>query len=147
MKVILTADVPKVGNRYDVLELKQGYAQNVLISKGLAVIATPGELSKLADKKSQIERKKTEEMKNFESIIASVNNTRIEIKVKANEKGHLFKSVNANDIAKAIKEVIGVEIDENAIIIIDHIKEIGSHMVEIKKGNKKGKCEIMVIKN
>lgn len=145
MKIILTTDVPKVGNRYELKELKDGYA-SALISKGVALLATPKALSDLEARKAQIEKKKEEEMKVFESIISSIDNKKIEIKVKANEKGHLFKSVNATDVALAIKEVTGVEIDEDAIIM-NHIKEVGSHIVEIKKGGRKGKCEVIVIKN
>jgi len=144
MKIILITDVPKVGIRYEVKDFKDGYA-NILISKGLAILATPTALSGLASKKAQIEKNKEEEMKAFDSIISSINNKKIEISVKANEKGHLFKSVNTHDVAIAIKDVAGVEIDEGSIIM-NHIKEIGSHMIEIKKGNKKGKCEIVVIK-
>ncbi len=144
MKIILTTDVPKLGNRYEVKELKDGFA-NTLIARGVALMATPKALADLALKKSQAEKKKEEEMKIFESMIASIDNKKIEIKVKANEKGHLFKSVNAHDVATAIKEVTNMEIEE-ASIIMDHIKEIGSHTVEIKKGNRKGKCEVVVIK-
>jgi large subunit ribosomal protein L9 len=57
MKVILLADVPKVGNRYDIKDLKEGYAPNVLISKGLACLATKAELAKLDDMKNKMERK------------------------------------------------------------------------------------------
>lgn len=144
MKIILTTDVPKVGNRYDLKDLKDGYA-NVLIAKGVALMATPKAIADLAAKKAQIEKKKEEDMKVFESMIASVDNKKIEIKVKANDKGHLFRSVNASDVASAIKDITGVEIEENTIVM-DHIKEIGSHTVEIRKGNKKGKCEIVVVK-
>ncbi len=144
MKIILTTDVPKLGNRYEVKDLKDGFA-NTLIARGVALMATPKALADLALKKSQAEKKKEEEMKIFESMIASIDNKKIEIKVKANEKGHLFKSVNAHDVATAIKEVTNMEIEE-ASIIMDHIKEIGSHTVEIKKGNRKGKCEVVVIK-
>ncbi len=144
MKIILTTDVPKLGNRYEVKELKDGFA-NTLIARGVALMATPKALADLALKKSQAEKKKEEEMKIFESMIASIDNKKIEIKVKANEKGHLFKSVNAHDVATAIKEVTNMEIEE-ASIIMDHIKEIGSHTVEIKKGNRKGKCEVVVTK-
>jgi large subunit ribosomal protein L9 len=145
MKIILTTDVPKVGNKYDLKEFKDGYA-NVLITKGLALLATPKAIADLNNKKAGIEKKKEEEIKLFDSIIATVDNKKIEIKAKANEKGHLFKSVNASDVATAIKDITGVEIDEGSIIM-EHIKELGNHVIEIKKGNKKGKCEIVVIKN
>lgn len=144
MKVILTTDVPKLGNRYDLKDLKDGYA-NILISKGVALLATPQVISNLAAKKAQIEKQKEEDMKIFDSLISSIDNKKVEIKAKANEKGHLFKSVSARDIASAIKDISGVEVDESAIIM-NQIKEVGSHTVEIKKGNKKGKCEVVVIK-
>ena len=143
MKIILTADVPKVGNRYELKEFKDGYA-NILIARGVATLATPQALASLEAKKAQNEKKKEEEMKAFDSLISSINNTKIEIKVKANEKGHLFKSVSAKDVALAIKEITGIEIEEDAIFM-NHIKELGSHVVEIKKGNRKGKCEVVVI--
>jgi large subunit ribosomal protein L9 len=144
MKVILLTDIPKVGNRYDVKELKDGYAINVLISKGLAEMATPHALGKLASKKAEMENKRKEEEKAFESLIASIDNTTVTILAKANDKGHLFKSISASDVAKAIKESSGVEVDEHSIIITGHIKEVGSHKVKIKKGNREGKCEIIV---
>ena len=144
MKIILTTDVPKVGNRYDLKEFKDGYA-NVLIAKGLALLATPKAIADLENKKASMSRKKEEEMKVFESIIASIDNKKIEIKVKANDKGHLFKAVNAVDVAKAIMDITGVQLDVDSIIM-EYIKEVGSHTVEIKKGNKKGKCEVLIIK-
>ena len=143
MKIILTTDVPKVGNRYEVKDLKNGYA-NLLISRGLAILATPVALSNLANKKVEGEKKKVEEMQNFDSLIASINNTKIEIKVKANEKGHLFKSVGPHDVVVAIKNITGVDVDEDTIVM-KPIKELGIHSIEIKKGSKKGKCEVVVI--
>jgi large subunit ribosomal protein L9 len=142
MKIILTTDVPKVGNRYDLKEFKDGYA-NVLIAKGVALLATSKAIADLENKKASMNKKKEEELKVFESIISSVENKKIEIKVKANEKGHLFKSVNVHDVSKAIMDLTGVQLDTNNIFM-DHIKEIGSHTIEIKKGNKKGKCEVLV---
>lgn len=146
IKVILLTDIPKVGNKYDVKEFKEGYAQNVLLSKGLAILATKSELAKLEDRKIHAKKKKDEEMKIFDSIISTIDNKKIEIKAKANDKGHLFKSVSPTDITQAIKEISGVEIDKDSIVM-NHIKEIGSHFIEIKKGDRKGKCEVLVIKS
>lgn len=145
MKIILTTDVPKVGNRYDLKEFKDGYA-NLLINRGLALLATPKAISELNTKKVGIEKKREDEMIAFDSLVASINNTKIEIKAKANEKGHLFKSVNAHDVAKAIMDITGIEVDATSIVM-EHIKEVGTHTVEIKKGDKKGKCEVVVIQN
>ncbi len=143
MKVILLTDIPKIGNRYEVKEFKDGYAINVLISKGLAEMATPQALGKLANKKAEMDKKRQEEEKAFESLIATIDNTTVKILAKANEKGHLFKSVSTHDIAKAIKDYSGVIVDESSIVA-GHIKEVGTHRVTIKKGSREGKCQIIV---
>lgn len=143
MKVILLKDIPKVGNKYDVKDFSEGYAQNVLLSKGLACLATKSELQKLEDRKKQMLKKKDDEMQEFMNLISVVNNKKITIKEKANEKGHLFKAVSPHDVLLKIKEMTGVNIDEDAIVM-DHIKTLGTHKVQIKKGDKKGECEIIV---
>lgn len=146
MKIILLADIPKIGNKYDVKDFKEGYAQNVFLSKGLACLATPAELAKLEDRKKQMQKKKEEEMKSFTNLISSVGNKIITIKAKANEKGHLFKSVGPHDVISAIKETTGIELDEKSLIM-EHIKNLGLHTVSIKRGEKCGECQIQVINN
>ncbi|MFA5773321.1 MAG: 50S ribosomal protein L9 [Candidatus Paceibacterota bacterium] len=143
MKIILLTDIPKIGNKYDVKDFKEGYAQNVFLSKGLACLATKAELAKLEDRKRQTEKKKEEEMKSFFDLIASVGGKTITIKAKANEKGHLFKAVGPKDVVLAIKEISGVNIDESSLIM-DHIKNLGPYTVSIKKGDKRGECEIII---
>lgn len=143
MKVILLTDVPKVGNKYDIKDLKQGYAQNVLISKGLATLATPTELAKVEAKKRQIEKKKNDEMKSFLELIDSVNNKTITIKAKANEKGNLFKSIGPHDVSVTIKNITNIELDES-LIEMNHLKSVGTHTISIKKGDKRGECKIVI---
>jgi len=144
MKIILLTDIPKIGNKYDVKDFKEGYAQNVFLSKGLACLATPAELAKLEERRKQLERKKEEEIKLFSNLVSSVGDKIITIKAKANEKGHLFKAVGPHDVVLAIKEMTGVEIDEKSLTM-EHIKDVGSHKVFIKKGEKRGECQISVI--
>jgi large subunit ribosomal protein L9 len=143
MKVILLTDVPKVGNKYDVKDFKEGYAQNVLISKGLACLATKSELAKLEDRKNKIEKKIKEDDELFMSLISSINSKIITIKTKTNEKGHLFKSVSPHDVTTAIKEITNIDIDEKSLKM-DHIKSVGLYTIDIKKGDKKGECKIKV---
>ena len=144
MKVILLTDIPKVGNKYDVKDFKEGYAQNVLLAKGLAVMATKAELAKLEDRKKVMVKKKEEEHKLFSELISTVNGKVITVKAKANDKGHLFKAVGPRDVAQAIKDISGIDVEESSLTM-DHIKTIGSHKVYIKRGDKKGECHIEVI--
>lgn len=143
MKVILLTDVPKVGNKYDIKDLKEGYAQNVLIAKGLAVLATPTELAKINERKKQIEKKKNDEVKSFMDLIDSVNNKTITIKAKANDKGNLFKAIGPHDVKTAIKNIVDIDLEEN-LIIMDHLKSVGSYTISIKKGDKRGECKIVI---
>lgn len=146
MKVILLTDIPKVGNRWDVKDFKEGYAQNVLLAKGLACLATKAELTKLEDRKRLALKKKDDEIKLFTDLISSVGNTIITIKAKANDKGHLFSAVKPIDVVNAIKEITGILIEEKSLKL-DHIKNIGEYKIQIKKGDMKGECNIIVIKN
>ncbi len=143
MKVILLTDIPRVGNRYDVKDFKEGYAQNVLISRGLAILATPTELAKLAEKKSKLEKIKNEEEETFALLISGISGASIKIFAKANEKGHLFKAISPADVREALRDGLKIEIDEGSIIV-PHIKELGTHKVTIKKGSQMGECQIVV---
>ncbi|MEI6660141.1 MAG: 50S ribosomal protein L9 [bacterium] len=143
MKVILLQDVQKVGKRYDVKDLSEGYAQNVLISRGLAVLATPAELAKLKDKLAGMNKKREEEAKIFDNLISEVNDKVVTIEARENGKGHLFKQVSAADIKDAILKVSGVQINIDDIVP-GHIKEVGTYKVKIKRGDKEGSCSIIV---
>ncbi len=144
MKVILLKDVPKVGQRYDVKDFADGYAQNVLINKGLAMRATPAELAKLAERKANQEKKRKEEDDRFKEALVILNDQIVTIQAKANDKGHLFKSVSANDVLKAISGISAIHIDESEIHIEKPIKEIGMHKVEIKNSERSGSINIKV---
>ena len=146
MKVILLADVPKVGNKYDVKDFAQGYAQNVLISRGLAILATPHELGKLEAKKASMQKKRDEEAKAFSELISTLSGKVITLKAKANEKGHLFSAVAKKEVASAIQSSSGVFIEEDHIVFPKPIKEIGSHKVHIKRGDREGECTVVVEK-
>jgi large subunit ribosomal protein L9 len=143
MKVILTQDVPKIGNKDDVKDFPDGFAQNVLLSKGKAVLATPRALSERETRISNRKRKKEEEMKIFSEMIKSLNDQKIIIKVKTNEKGKLFKSVNEKDVSVSIKDSTGLDFNSENIIM-DHIKEIGVHKIILKNGELEGKCEVNI---
>jgi large subunit ribosomal protein L9 len=143
MKVILTQDVPKIGQKDDIKDFNDGFAQNVLLSKGKAILATPKALADLTNRKAGQEKRRKEEDEIFSSMISSLNDKKITIKVKTNEKGNLFQSVTNKDISKAIKEQTGLLIEENNIEAI-HLKQIGKHNVILKKGNLEGKCEIII---
>lgn len=144
MKVILLKDVIKVGNKYDVKEFADGYAQNVLIAKGLAIRATPHELGKLEERKKSLNKKKEEENKLFNDMIAKLKDQVIVLKIKSNEKGHLFRAVQKEEISKLIKDITNQDIDIDNIIFKNVIKEVGNHTIILKKGEISGEFMVKV---
>ncbi len=143
MKVILLTDIPKIGNKYDIKDFKEGYAQNVLLSKGLACLATPKELQKIESIKKAQKQKREEEIANFENLLNELNNKMVVLKAKSNEKGVLFKAITSKDICLAIKENNGLDIKEE-YLKMEHIKSLGKHAIVIKMLDKSGEFSVFV---
>lgn len=144
MKVILLQDVAKVGKKYDLKEFSDGYAQNVLISKGLALRASHQEIAKLEERKKALNKKQQEEDKQFHEAVSLLSSSNIVLKIKSNEKGNLFRSVQKDEIQKVIKDISRQNIDEENIVFPKPIKELGTHLVRIKKGDLVGEFYIRI---
>ena len=132
MKVILLRDVAKVGQRGTVVEVSDGYALNFLIPNSMAEQATVTKVAAHA-----VEQKKDADAKEMKkrtiiTTIKSVENAHVELKVKATEKGGLFKSVTAVDIVKALHDQRRADIPLEAIDLPKPIKEVGEHPITIK---------------
>ncbi len=145
MKVILLADIQKIGKKYDIKEFADGYARNVLIAKGLAELATPNAIAVVESKKKSMQKKHDEEVAIFHSMVDKINNESLSLTIKANEKGHLFSAVSPKDLVKLIKEKTGNIVDDHSIVIPNPIKELGIHSFKIKKGDEIGECKIQII--
>lgn len=144
MKVILMQNVPKLGSKFDIKEVSSGYAANFLFPRGLAENATPAKLKQLDTqiKQSTEEKKIQEELltKNIESL----NGVEIEINVKANEKGHLFKGIHQDEIVEALKEQGHIDITSDMIVLENPIKAVGDFVIKVKVGEKEGKFKLSV---
>ena len=145
MKVILLRDTAKLGKRGEVKEVADGYAINVLIKKGDALQATPGELAKWKAKEDSKKHKKELETNVFTQLIDKLHQNQVIISgKKADTKGQLFAAVHENDIADAIFKVTQFSLDPKQISIPVVIKSLGVHSVEIKQGTQKEKIMIEV---
>ncbi len=147
MKVIFLQDVSRAGKKYDIKEVKDGYAMNFLLPKKLAVIATPKAVAELEMRKKEIvlEREVQESLllKNLEAIKGKI----VAIKGKANDKGHLFSAIHKKEIIEEMKKQLSAEISEEFIILEKPIKEIGEHEIPISIKNKNSSFKIIVEKN
>ncbi len=141
MKVLLTKDVRKVGQKGQIVEVSEGYGLNFLIKKGFGKAAVGGILKDAKNKenlkKGILESQKENELK----ILSEVNKKKFVLKANASEKGHLFASVKK----KEISEISGVP--EKNIILDTDIKELGEFDIKLDLGDKKGKIILAVEKN
>ena len=133
MEIILKKDISGLGYKNDLIKVKDGYARNYLIPKGMAEIATQSSKKVLAELKKQ-QSFKEEKIKNeAETMAKALEGAELKVAVKASSTGKIFGSVNTIIIAKAIKDQKNLEVDRKIIILDDeHIKEVGKHKAKIK---------------
>lgn len=145
MKVILLKDTAKLGKRGEVKEVADGYAINVLIKKGNALMATPAELAKWKSKEAAKIHKKEVATSTFMQLTDKLTREPILITgKKADAKGQLFAQVKDVDIVDAIFAATQFSIDPKQITIKSPIKSLGNHQVELKGGEQKAVITLSV---
>lgn len=131
MKVILMKELKGKGGEGDVVEVAQGYAENYLFPKGIAIEATKGNLKQLEQRMHNIQKREATRLDTADGVRNALNEKEIVIVTKVGEEGQLFGSVTATMIAEAIQEQLDVEIDRKRIDIPKPIKTAGEHVVSI----------------
>ena len=132
MEVILKKDVKGTGKVGDIVKVSDGFARNKLIPSGEAVEATESNKRMMAKQKAKIEEQLAQDKAEAEAFAKRLGGKQIVIKTKAGEGGRLFGSITSMDIADAIKEQTGEEIDRRRVVLDKPIKEMGVSEVEIK---------------
>jgi large subunit ribosomal protein L9 len=132
MEVILKQDVLNVGYANDKLNVKPGYARNYLIPKGLAILATESNKKILAEDLKQKAHKAEKIKMSAEELAKSLKDITVKIGAKAAESGRIFGSVNALQIAQALKDQFNFDVDRKKIHVDqEHIKELGNYKAKI----------------
>jgi len=131
MKVILAKDIDKLGNAGDIVKVKDGYARNYLIPKGLAFTSNEKNAKQLEFNKRMIEKKIDSEAAVANALAAKLATCEIRIQKKVGEEGKLFGSVTNREIEEALKEK-GFTIDHRNIVLDSNIKKSGVYEVEVK---------------
>jgi len=131
MKVILLKDVEKLGKKFEIKEVKNGYARNFLIPRGLAKLATKEVLVRLEIQKEIQEKKAEEDLQKTQELASTIDGLEVAISVKTGQEGQLFESINAQRISEKLKEM-GFEIKKTQIELPEPIKEIGEFPIKIK---------------
>lgn len=132
MKVILLEDVKSVGKKGDLVELKEGYARNFIIPKKLGVEATDANRNTLKLQKQNEERIAKEQFEAAKALAAALEQMTVRVEIKGGEGGKTFGSVSSKEIAKAVADQYGKEIDRKKIQLNEAIKMAGTHEVTVK---------------
>lgn len=132
MKVIFLQDVKGSGKKGEVKNVSDGYARNMLLKKGLAVEATPQNLSELSGKQSSAAHKIDVEKQNAQAIADKLKGKTVRAAAKAGNGGRLFGAVTAAQIAECIEKQFGCKIDKKKISLKSDIKNFGSYEADIR---------------
>ena len=132
MKVILLADVKTVGKKGEIVEVSDAFARNVLLRKKQAVEANSRTMNDLKLQNANAEKVAAENYASAQELAKKLEASSITLKVKTGEGGKLFGSITSMDIAQAVSEQLGTEIDKKKIILDKPIKETGVFDVGVK---------------
>ncbi|MFM7357281.1 MAG: 50S ribosomal protein L9 [Sediminibacterium sp.] len=135
MQVILIQDVDNLGARHELVNVKNGYARNFLIPRKLAIEANPSNLKQHEEKLKVIAKKEAAMLAELNKVIEILKASPIKVTAKTGTSGKIFGSVTSLQIARAIREQKGYEIDRKRISVSDEVKELGTHKVSIDFGS------------
>lgn len=134
MQVILIKDVDNLGAAHELVDVRPGYARNYLIPQKFAIEASGSNAKIMEERRKQMQKKEDKLMAEIANVTATLKQSPIKVGAKVGTSGKIFGSVTAIQIARAIREQKGYEIDRRRITITDDVKEAGMHKASIDFG-------------
>ncbi|MCA6441583.1 MAG: 50S ribosomal protein L9 [Sediminibacterium sp.] len=135
MQVILIQDVDNLGGRNELVNVRNGYARNYLIPQKYAIEANPSNLKQLEERLKVQAKKEAAMLAEINKVIEVLKASPVKVGAKTGTSGKIFGSVTALQIARAIRDQKGYEIDRKRISIVEEVKELGTYKATIDFGN------------
>ena len=132
MKVILLEDVKSLGKKGEVVNVSDGYARNFIFKKNLGLETNGKNLNDLKLQKQNEEKVAQEHLEAAQELAKKLEAAKVELKIKTGEGGRTFGSVSSKEIAIAVKEQLGYDLDKKKIQIKEAIRTPGMHLVPVK---------------
>jgi large subunit ribosomal protein L9 len=132
MKIILTQEVTGLGQPGDVVEVKDGYGRNYLLPRNVAIRWTRGGEKTVESIKKARTSRAVRDQDHADQIKAKLEAAPVDVKVKAGSAGRLFGAVTTSEIAGALAEVTGEQVDRRTIALANPIKTLGAHSVSVR---------------
>lgn len=131
MKIVLNADIGRLGHKGDIVEVAPGYARNYLLPRNLALTASKGAVRQAEEMRRARTDRERKDRAAAAALAASIGGLTLKLRARAGEDGQLFGSVTTSDIAEALiaalGESVGAEIDRRRINLPNPIRTVGSH--------------------
>jgi large subunit ribosomal protein L9 len=131
MEIILLKDLDNVGDKHDVVTVKDGYGRNFLIPQKLAVIANPTNMAKLDALRAEEEAKEAARVDEYKQMAEKLDGQTLKIGVKAGTSGKIFGSVTNIQLSQAINDQFGLDIPRKRINMPEEVKEVGTYTAEL----------------
>lgn len=144
MKVIFLKQVSRVGKKYDVKDVADGYALNFLFPKGMAEMATEKSLARLEELRKAHQAEEAVQAELLAKNIEALKEVTLTIDAKANEKGHLFASIHKEELAELLAKESKLNVPASSIELPRPLKEAGEFDIEVKAGEKTGSFKVIV---
>lgn len=132
MEIILLQDVKALGKKGEIVKVSDGYARNFILPKKLGLEATKQNLYDLNAQKAAEVKKQKEILEEAQSQAKKLEDLTITVKIKAGEGGKTFGSIASKEIAAAVKEQFGLDLDKKKLVLNDPIKHAGSYTIPVK---------------
>ena len=132
MEVILLEDVRTLGKKGQIVKINDGYARNYVIPKKLGIEATPKNLNDLKLQKKREEKEAAEELAMAKELAATIEDKSVTVYMKTGEGGRTFGTISTKEVAAAVKEQLGLEVDKKKMKLDEPIKTLGTHIIALK---------------
>lgn len=135
MEIILLKNMERLGNANEIVTVKDGYGRNFLIPQKLAIIANKTNRATLDDRVRKQREAEDRRIEQFKAIAAKLDGQTLQIGAKAGTSGKIFGSVTNVQIAQAINEIIGEDIERRKITLLEEVKNLGSYVAKVQLHN------------
>ena len=135
MEIILVQDVDNLGGKNELVKVRNGYARNFLIPRGLAVEANPSNKKQLEERLKVAKKKEEKMLTQINNVVAKLQEAPLKVGAKTGTSGKIFGSITPLQISRAIRDQKGYDIDRKKIHITDEVKELGTYKATIDFGN------------
>ncbi|MEZ6047465.1 MAG: 50S ribosomal protein L9 [Planctomycetaceae bacterium] len=141
-ELLLAEDVPSLGKQGEIVSVKPGYARNYLLPQGLATIATDHNKKKVEQHRIRLEQLEADRLKSIKELASNVSKYSVTLEANANQDGHLYGSITAPEISKALKAAT-FDVEPEHIKLEGPLKELGMYTVKLEF-HEKIKTEVKV---